>query len=187
LLYDFSTSTSSGNPGSGVLKFNNATLASVTQIVLSTTTKDSLAVADILALVDDSTATTKARVMIRSNANADGSFFSFLVTSITSHANYYEINGTFVAGAAFSNAEPLVFDFYQTGNDGPTGIQGPTGPTGSASTVPGPTGPTGPQGPTGSASTVPGPTGPQGPTGPTGPSGTGISFGKAVAAAIIFG
>jgi hypothetical protein len=130
LLYEFSTSTSSGNPGSGVLKFNNATLASVTQIVISTTTDDSLAVSDILDLIDDSTSTDKARISIRSNANGDASFFSFIATGVTTHANYYEINGTFVDGAAFSNAESIVFDFYQTGDIGATGPTGPTGPTG---------------------------------------------------------
>jgi hypothetical protein len=170
-------------------------LASVTQIVISTTTADSLGISDILDLIDDSTSANKARVSIRSNANGDASFFSFLVTSVTTHANYYELNGTYVDGAAFTNSEAIVFDFYQTGNigatgptgpTGATGATGPTGPTGADSTVPGPTGPTGPTGdtgptgPTGADSTVPGPTGPTGPagangatgdTGPTGPAG----------------
>jgi hypothetical protein len=149
-LYTFSTSTSSGNPGSGVLKFNNATLASVTEIILSTTTADSLGISDILDLIDDSTSTDKARVSIRSNANGDASFFSFLVTSVTTHANYYELNGTYVDGAAFSNSESIVFDFYQTGDIGATGPTGPTGPSGTA----GATGPTGATGATGSNATA---------------------------------
>jgi hypothetical protein len=105
-------------------------------------------------LIDDSTSTNKARVSIRSNANGDASFFSFLVTSVTTHANYYELNGTYVDGAAFSNSESIVFDFYQTGDlgaTGPTGLTGPTGPTGA--------------------------TGPTGLTGPTGPAGTGVAVG----------
>jgi hypothetical protein len=144
-LYTFSTSTSSGNPGSGVLKFNNATLGSVTQIVLSTTTADSLGISEILDLIDDSTSADKARVSIRSNANGDASFFSFLVTSVTTHANYYELNGTYVDGAAFTNSESIVFDFYQTGDIGSTGPTGSTGPSGTN----GATGPTGPAGATG--------------------------------------
>jgi hypothetical protein len=99
-------------------------------------------VSDILDLIDDSTSTNKARIAIRSNANGDASFFSFLVTSVTTHANYYEINGTYVDGAAFSNTEKITFDFYQTGNLGATGPTGPTGATG-------PTGPTGDTGATG--------------------------------------
>jgi hypothetical protein len=145
-LYTFSTSTSSGNPGSGVIKFNNATLGSVTQIVISTTTADSLGISEILDLIDDSTSVDKARVSIRSNANGDASFFSFLVTSVTTHANYYELNGTYVDGAAFTNSESIVFDFYQTGNIGATGPTGPTGPSGTAGAT-GPTGATGATGP----------------------------------------
>jgi hypothetical protein len=87
-------------------------------------------VANILDLIDDSTSTNKARILVRSNTNGDGSFLSFLATSVTTHANYYEINGTFVGGAAFTAAEIVVFDFYQTGNLGAAGATGPTGPTG---------------------------------------------------------
>jgi hypothetical protein len=118
-----------------VLKFNNATLASVTQIILSTTTADSLGISDILDLIDDPTSTNKARISIRSNANGDASFFSFLVTSVTTHANYYELNGTYVDGAAFSNTESIVFDFYQTGDIGATGATGATGPEGGTTTL----------------------------------------------------
>jgi hypothetical protein len=99
-----------------------------------------------------------------------------LVTSVTTHANYYELNGTYVSGAAFSNAEKITFDFYQTGNVGATG---PTGPTGADSTVSGPTGPTGATGATGvdglsitGATGATGATGVTGPTGPTGADGT---------------
>jgi hypothetical protein len=179
-LYTFSTSTSSGNPGSGVLKFNNATLGSVTQIVLSTTTADSLGISEILDLIDDSTSANKARVSIRSNANGDASFFSFLVTSVTTHASYYELNGTYVDGAAFTNSESIVFDFYQTGNIGATGPTGPTGATGPAGAT-GPDGATGPIGATGPAG-VTGPTGPVGATGTTGATGaTGASGTNATA------
>jgi hypothetical protein len=171
-LYTFSTSTSSGNPGSGVLKFNNSTLASVTQIILSTTTADSLGISDILDLIDDSTSANKARVSIRSNANGDASFFSFLVTSVTTHANYYELNGTYVDGAAFSNTESIVFDFYQTGDIGAVGATGDTGPTGPAGAT-GPVGATGVTGATGAvgATGVTGATGPVGATGVTGATG----------------
>jgi hypothetical protein len=52
------------------------------------------------------------------------------VTSITTHANYYELNGSFVDGFGFSNDEIISFDFTQTGNVGATGATGPIGPTG---------------------------------------------------------
>ena len=142
LQYEFSTSTSSGNPGSGTLKFNNSTLSSVTQIVLSTTTIDSLGVGSILDLMDDSNSTIKSIVTITSNANGDGSFFSFQVTGVTTHANYRELNGTFVAGSAFTNNEIIAFNFTQTGNSGSSGTSGVNGATGPAGAT-GATGATG--------------------------------------------
>jgi hypothetical protein len=79
------------------------------------------------------------------------------------------LNGTYVDGAAFSNSESIVFDFYQTGDIGATGPTGSTGPTG-------PTGATGPTGLTG-------PTGPTGPTGATPPLGTATPNALGAAAA----
>jgi hypothetical protein len=84
-------------------------------------------VTDILALIDDSTSTIKARLTLKSNANGDASFVAFNVTSITTHASYYELNGAFVDGVGFSNNEIISFDFTQTGNVGATGPTGPTG------------------------------------------------------------
>ena len=116
----------------------------------------------------------------------------------------------------FTATQVMYTNLGPTGSNGPTGptgstgtsITGPTGPTGStgaASTVAGPTGPTGaagtngavgptgptgalgPTGPTGAASSVAGPTGPTGSLGPTGPTGSGVTTGKSIALAMIFG
>jgi hypothetical protein len=72
-------------------------------------------------LIDDSTSTTKARVLIRSNSNSDASNFNFLVTSVTDQGNHFHINGTYVSGSAFTNNEVVTFDFYMTGDLGATG------------------------------------------------------------------
>lgn len=61
-----------------------------------------------------------------------------------------------------------------TGPAGPTGATGPAGSTGPAG------GPTGATGPAGSA-------GINGATGATGPAGGGVTTGKAIAMAIVFG
>jgi hypothetical protein len=116
----------------------------------------------------------------------------------------------------FTATQVMYTNLGPTGSNGPTGPTGstgtsitgptgPTGPTGAASTVAGPTGPTGaagtngavgptgptgalgPTGPTGAASSVAGPTGPTGSLGPTGPTGPGVTTGKSIAMAMIFG
>lgn len=67
----------------------------------------------------------------------------------------------------------------ETGPQGPQGVQGLTGPQG----IQGVIGPEGIQGPIGPI----GITGPQGPQGEVGPQGPGVTTGKAIAMAIVFG
>ena len=121
LKYTFSTSTGPGAPSPGYLKFNSATLSAVTQIAIRDTDFDGANTTALLALIDDSTSTIKARVLIRSNSNSDTSNFNFLVTSVTDEGNHFHINGTYVSGSAFADDEVVTFDFYMTGDLGATG------------------------------------------------------------------
>ena len=121
LKYTFSTSTGPGAPSPGYLKFNSATLSAVTQIAIRDTDFDGANTTALLALIDDSTSTMKARVLIRSNSNSDTSNFNFLVTSVTDEGNHFHINGTYVSGSAFADDEVVTFDFYMTGDLGATG------------------------------------------------------------------
>ena len=121
LKYTFSTSTGPGAPSPGYLKFNSATLSAVTQIAIRDTDFNGADTTALLALIDDSTSTMKARVLIRSNSNSDTSNFNFLVTSVTDEGNHFHINGTYVSGSAFADDEVVTFDFYMTGDLGATG------------------------------------------------------------------
>jgi len=121
LKYRFDTQTNNGAPSAGHLKFNSATLSAVTRISIRDTDFDGNDTSALLALIDDSTSTIKARVIIRSNTNSDTSHFNFLVTSVTDEGNHYHINGTYVSGFAFSDNEIVTFDFYVTGNKGADG------------------------------------------------------------------
>jgi len=129
LKYTFDTNTSPGAPSPGHIKFNSATLSAVTRISIRDTDLDGTDTSALLALIDDSTSTVKARVVIRSNSNADTSHFNFLVTSVTDEGNHHHINGTFVSGSAFANNEVVTFDFYATGDKGDIGNTGPAGPS----------------------------------------------------------
>ena len=124
LKYSFDTNTSPGAPNQGQLKFNSSTLSAVTRISIRDTDFNGTDISALLALIDDSTSAIKARVVIRSNSNADTSHFNFLVTSVTDDGNHYDINGTYVSGSSFSNNEVVTFDFYATGDKGDQGDQG---------------------------------------------------------------
>lgn len=130
LKYYFDDSTGAGTPAAGHLKFNSSTLSAVTRISIRDTDADGTNTSALLNLLDDSTSTIKARVVIRSNSNADTSHFNFLVTSVTDEGNHHHINGTYVSGSTFTNDEVVAFDFYITGDKGEQGIQGEEGPQG---------------------------------------------------------
>jgi hypothetical protein len=121
LKYTFDDQTGAGAPSPGHLKFNSSTLSAVTRISIRDTDFDGSNTSALLSLIDDSTSTIKARVVIRSNSNADASHFNFLVTSVTDEGNHHHINGTYVSGSAFAANEIVTFDFYQTGDKGETG------------------------------------------------------------------
>ena len=132
LKYTFDDQTTASAPSPGHLKFNSSTLSAVTRISIRDTDFDGSNTSALLSLIDDSTSTIKARVVIRSNSNADASHFNFLVTSVTDEGNHHHINGTYVSGSAFTANEIVTFDFYQTGDKGEQGATGSTGATGAA-------------------------------------------------------
>jgi hypothetical protein len=191
--YKAKTSSTSGDPSSGYLLWNNASQVSATEINVDRLTQDNL---DIT--VGLTTLRVGDRIYLQDLANS-ANFQDWQISATSNPGGYWTLTvslnasgGTGTTG--FSNNGNLAVAFVREGAAGPTGplgptgptgaastVTGPTGPTGADSTVPGPTGSTGPTGPTGSASTVPGPTGPTGsagsnsivpgPTGPTGPAG----------------
>jgi len=183
-LYKAHTTTTSGDPGTQHVLWDNATQNIATQINVSHLTDDNVDIDIFLALLS-----TGENITIQ-DRNSSSQSQTFLITAAPTNINpgaansYWTIPVSNVssAGGNFSNNQ-AVFVALVSGVTGPTG---PTGPTGAASTVAGPTGPTGsngsngatgPTGPTGANSTVAGPTGPtgsngsNGPTGPTGAQG----------------
>lgn len=156
LQYNFSTSTTDVDPGAGNFRYNNATIASVTQIFIDDLTAESTDVSAFFDTWDDSTSTIDGYVIIKSNTNTDATVNIFSVSgSVVDGTGYRKIPVAFVSGALPANLEACVITFYRTGDLGVTGA-GSTGATG----------PAGPTGVTGAGST--GATGPAGPTGVTG-------------------
>ena len=121
LKYRFDDQTNAGAPQHGHLKFNNSNVSLVTRITISNLDYDGSDMSQLLALIDDSNSTRKARIIIRSNSNSDTSHFNFLVSSISNENNHFHIDGTFVSGSAFSDDEIVTFDYYSTGDKGETG------------------------------------------------------------------
>lgn len=128
--YKWATSTS-GDPGSGKVAVNNATLSSATGLQISETDAAGAGVGGALALWDDSTSTTKGTLFIY-KVGALSTFCCYTITgSITDSGDYDEFtlthaasNGTFAAGDVVSVL------FVPKGDKGETGTTGATGATG---------------------------------------------------------
>jgi len=183
-LYQAHTTTTSGDPGTQHVLWDNATQNTATQVNISHLTDNNIDIDIFLALLQ-----TGESITIQ-DRNSSTQYQTFLITAAPTNINpglpnsYWTVpvSNTASAGGNFSNNQ-AIFLAVVSGITGPTGAAGPTGPTGAASTVVGPTGPTG------AASTVVGPTGPtgptgspgyiglDGPTGPTGPTGSNGSNG----------
>jgi hypothetical protein len=192
LRYAFSTTTADADPGQGVFRYNNATIASVTQIYIDNLTFEALDISAFLDAWDDSTTlASRGYLVIKSNANGDDTVNVWRITgAVVDGTGYRKVPVAHVSGALPGNAEACTIEFSRTGDLGATGVTGATGLTGSAgSTGPtgltgsagatGPTGVTGSAGPTGpsGATGAAGDAGPQGPTGPTGSAGEAGSQG----------
>ena len=152
------SATTSGDPGSGKVLGNNATIASITQLNVSETDNAGGSMAAVLATWDDSTSSVRARVKI-SKEGSTNNFHVFSITGAGTDAGaYWTFPVAYVAtSGTLANADNCAVIVIEKGDKGDTGATGATGATG-------PTGPTGATGDTGA-------TGATGPTGATGAAG----------------
>ncbi len=159
------SSTVDSDPGNGKLKFDNATVPSVTKIFIDLLDSNGTDVTNWLDSMNSG--------VVKLFNNSDPTKFAiFIVASVTAVAGYRKLNVTYTAndGTLGTTTGDLVVTFAPPG---------PTGPPGSASTqgATGATGPIGGDGATGATGAV-GSAGGLGATGATGPTGsTGVTGG----------
>jgi hypothetical protein len=117
--YDFSTTTAMADPGSGNVRFNNATLSSVSQIAIDDVDKNGVNQSAFIILWDDSTNTVKGTLVFRT---AGGDVATFLITGLTDNAGWSQIAVTHVASSGtFSNGEDTFIGFTRAGDKGADG------------------------------------------------------------------
>lgn len=109
------SATTAADPGQGKIRFNNATLASVTAIYIDNT---DTAGTDMSAFLD---AMTNSQLVIKANDNLDSSFAVFDITTVTNSTGYRTLAVTHVASVAFSAAEAVVIQLAKKGTAGAAG------------------------------------------------------------------
>lgn len=125
--YQWSTSTD-GDPGSGKIAGNNATIASITQLAISETDSAGGSMAAVIATWDDSTSSVRALVKI-SKEGATQNFHAFQITGAgTDHGSYRTFPVTYVAtSGTISNADSCAVLVIEKGDKGDTGATGSAG------------------------------------------------------------
>lgn len=117
--YNFSTTTTMADPGSGNVRFNNATLASVTAIAIDDLDANGVDQSAYIALFDDSTNTVKGTLVFRTGG---GDVATFNITGLTDNTGWFQVAVTHVASSGtFSNAEDTFIGFTRAGDKGADG------------------------------------------------------------------
>jgi hypothetical protein len=108
------------DPGSGNVRFNNATVASVTAIAIDDLDSNGVDQSAFITLWDDSTNTTgKGTLSFRTGA---GDVAIFTITALTDNTGWSQIAVTHVSSSGtFSNAEKVYITFVRTGDKGADG------------------------------------------------------------------
>ena len=164
----FDTLTTPGRTSNGSVRFNNATVTSVSALYVNVTDRIGLAIGNILNAFNTTNNPQKGIIVVRgANVNSVTQTV-FSVTNVSNNTSFYTINVNHLSGLSLPAAgENLVIQTAFSSNVGATGATGSIGATG----LIGATGPAGgPIGATGSTGTI-GATGARGLTGSTGATG----------------
>ena len=137
--YTFSTTTSMADPGTGIIRFNNATYSSVTAIAIDDQTADTNNpdISPYIVTWDDSSGTVKGYLHIFEDQNP-GNFAIFTISALTDNSGWTQLTVSHLASnGTIDDTDPVRVQFNRNGDTGATGATGPTGATGA-------TGPAGP-------------------------------------------
>lgn len=128
--YQWSTATS-GDPGSGKVRGNNATVASITELGINKLTNSGADIEAEIATWDDSTSSIRAKVYIVKEGAA-GNRHSFSISGAgTDQGDYWTFPVTYVGtSGTISNGNAVAVNVSLKGDKGDTGAAGVTGATG---------------------------------------------------------
>lgn len=125
LTYDNGTS---GDPGAGKFRLNNATHSSATALLIDNTDGSAATISGLVDTWDDSTATVKGTVRIVSQADASIWRVYSVTGSVVDSTGYRTVTVTYVAGNGTLGDETACSVFFaRTGDNGAAGTNGTNG------------------------------------------------------------
>jgi hypothetical protein len=137
LPYTFSTTTTDSDPGSGIVRLNNATQNAATEIYIDDEDNDGTNVSGVIALLagGNNPSSVLGYVTIRKEF-APENFITMKITTLTSASGYTKLVGTVEASSGatpFSDTDNLYFSIDVSGDKGDPGdLSGPGSSTDNA-------------------------------------------------------
>jgi hypothetical protein len=142
LGYSFDTTITDSDPGAGKLRFNNATIASVTSLFLDNLESNGGDVSSFVDIWDDSTNSALRGLVLVRKVSAKENFAIFSVTgSVTDGTGYRKVTVSHIASnGSFSNNDEISVEFARVGDKGADGegagdVVGPASATDNALAV----------------------------------------------------
>jgi len=120
--WTFDNVTTMSDPGAGLLRFNNATLSSVTAMAVDATDVNSIDVSDYVATWGSSTNTNKGTITVRKVGSS--SFFAIynVTASVVDNSGWLQLTVSYVTGAGSVSDEDVVYlHFTKSGDQGASG------------------------------------------------------------------
>ncbi|MCB9993128.1 MAG: hypothetical protein H6873_05675 [Hyphomicrobiaceae bacterium] len=122
--YTYDTTTADADPGSGKARFNNATLGSVTAAYVDNLDAGGADVTTWLDTFDDSDATSKGFLFVRSQTSTFLRIYS-ITGSVVNGTGYRKLTLTHLAGqGTISNGDAIFLQCYPSGSKGDAGAAG---------------------------------------------------------------
>ena len=124
LNYNFDSSTTMADPGTGDFRLNNATVASVTAIAVDATTNDTgnPDLSDFVATWDDSTSTI-AGYIVGKKVGTPATFFVYSVSTVADNTGWLQLTVTHVtSNGTWTAGDDCIFQFSRSGDKGDTGV-----------------------------------------------------------------
>lgn len=122
-LYRWSNSTTDADPGTGIFRFNNATIASVTYLYVDNTDKNSNSMTSWLDSFDNSTNTSLKGILYIRGMDDPTDFAVFQVTgTIIDGTGYRKVPVTHLAsGGTWTSGDDYIIGFAPSGDKGTDG------------------------------------------------------------------
>lgn len=121
LRFTFSTTTTDADPGAGIVRFNSATISSVTEIYVDNVEFGATDISAILDLLDDPTATASALLMFVGELDPTDFAFFKVTGAVTDETGYRKIivsGGVGSANPPFADAARLSMSFALSADNG---------------------------------------------------------------------